>query len=98
MAIAAKTLREAEAAWLMSASDEKVALPGVDSGLLIATSKGFTLWNYSITPGVTLSGKVIVTPGGPPLAFKGVVTVGGKMAAHGVLHVSGGGLRGRLIP
>ena len=94
---AEKTLHEAEAAWLMTASSTRqLVIPGIYSGRLLATRKGFTLLRYSITPGVTLTGLVTLTKFGPPLAFKGVVIVDGRAAAHGILKLSGANLRGKL--
>jgi hypothetical protein len=96
-AVAAKTLHEAEAVWLMAAgSGRKVTVPGVYSGQLRAGSGALTLMNYSITPGLTLTGIVTLATFGPPLGFEGVVIVDGGKAAHGVLHISGSRLRGTL--
>jgi pimeloyl-ACP methyl ester carboxylesterase len=96
-AVAAKTLHEAEAVWLMAAgSGRKVTVPGVYSGQLRAGSGAFTLLNYSITPGLTLTGIVTLRRFGPPLGFEGLVIVEGAKAAHGVLHISGTRLRGTL--
>jgi pimeloyl-ACP methyl ester carboxylesterase len=96
--IAAGTLHEAEAVWLMAAaSSRQVTVPGIYSGRLLATGKAFTLTHYSVAPGVTLSGRVTLTTTGPPLGFEGFVVVGGKAAAHGILQLSAGGLRGELV-
>jgi hypothetical protein len=95
--VAAKTVREAEAVWLMTAgSTRQAALPGIYGGKLRAAGNVFTLERYSIAPGVTLTSHVTLTRVGPPLAFKGFVIVGGKSAAPGLLQLSGGSLRGRL--
>ena len=58
-AIASKTIREAEAAWLMtvalSGSTDRV--PGIYGGYLVAASgQSFKLVRYSITRGIALSG------------------------------------------
>jgi pimeloyl-ACP methyl ester carboxylesterase len=95
--IAARTLREAEATWLM-ADDLGAQLPGLYGGKLVASGKGrFTLSRYSIAPGVTLTGDVKTgTAALPPLTFSGTVTVGGPAAAHGVLELANGKLNGTL--
>lgn len=99
LAIVTKTLREAEAAWLMTAgaSGSTSAIPGVFGGRLVATSaQTFKLVGYSIARGVAVSGAIRITKVGPPLEFQGVVTVAGAGASGGVLGLKGGVLRGTL--
>ena len=57
---------------------------------------------YSIAPGVELSGTLRVTGFGPPFTFEGAVTVGGRLAAPGVLGLTtrgtlAGTLGGQLV-
>ena len=98
LALVTKTLREAEAIWLMTNG----GVAGVYGGRLVATSsRSFRLVRYSIAPGVELSGKIRAVKFGPPYKFAGVVTVGGAGAAHGLLGISGdkvgGTLGGQLV-
>jgi hypothetical protein len=91
--IATKTIREAEAAWLLAAPS---TVPGIFSGKLVAGQRGFTLVRYSIARGVWLSGKIRFSKLALPLVFQGTVTVGGAAASGGVLGLSGSSLRGTL--
>jgi pimeloyl-ACP methyl ester carboxylesterase len=92
--IVAKTVREAEAAWLMAAPG---VVPGVYGGKLVAGPTGFTLFRYSMSRGVALTGKVrIARSSRLPLAFQGAITVSGAAAAHGILGLAGTSLRGTL--
>jgi pimeloyl-ACP methyl ester carboxylesterase len=98
-ALAAKTLREAEAAWLML--DEAPpfrAVAGLDHGKLVpAGANGFKLVGYGIAPGVTISGPVKLSKGTAlPLQFDGTITVGGTSAERGVIHVAKSKLHGTL--
>ncbi len=96
-ALVAKTVHEAEAAWLMAvASGRQARVPGLFSGALLPAGVGFTLQRYGITPGVTLTGEVLIGEVGPPLAFVGLLRVGGKLAAPGQLRLEGASLRGKL--
>jgi pimeloyl-ACP methyl ester carboxylesterase len=93
-AIASKTLREAEAAWLLAAP---TSVPGIFGGKLTeASTRGFTLVRYSIARGVWVSGRIRRPKTGLPLVFQGTVTVGGPAASGGVLGLSGNSLRGTL--
>ncbi len=95
--LVAKTVHEAEAVWMMTASSGfHLVVPGLYSGRLLTTGAGFMLQRYSITPGVTLTGLVLLKGLGPPLAFEGLLNVGGKTATPGVLNLSGTALRGKL--
>jgi hypothetical protein len=91
--VATKTLREAEAAWLLAAPS---AVPGIFGGKIISGQRAFTLVRYSIARGVWLSGKIRITKTGLPLVFGGTVTVGGPAASAGVLGLSESSLRGTL--
>jgi hypothetical protein len=99
LAIVTKTVREAEATWLMTAgvSGSDAPVPGIYGGRIVATSGlTFRLSGYSDARGVTVSGTLKITKIGPPLQFEGVVTVAGPGAARGVLGLRGGVLRGTL--
>jgi pimeloyl-ACP methyl ester carboxylesterase len=99
LAIVTKTVREAEATWLMTAglSGSTKPIPGVFGGRLAATSANtFKLVGYSVSRGVAVSGTLRISKSGPPLGFQGVVTVAGAAAAHGVLGLQAGALRGTL--
>lgn len=104
LALATKTIREAEGIWLMTVggSGQGGGVAGLYSGRLVASSpRTFTLVRYSIAPGIELSGKIRFVKFGPPLQFDGTVTVGGAAAAHGLLGISGdkvgGTLGGQLV-
>jgi len=92
-AIAAKTISEAEAAWLMASEP---VTPGVYGGRLVAAQRQITLTRYAAVPGVTLTGKLRLTSTNLPLKFQGTVTVGGASAANGILGLNGTSLRGTL--
>jgi pimeloyl-ACP methyl ester carboxylesterase len=97
LALAAKTVHEAEAIWLLTASSgPQLDVPDLYGGQLLPGGRSFTLLRYSIAPGVTLTGLVSLKKLGPPLTFNGFVIVGGTATAPGVLQLSGGSLRGRL--
>jgi pimeloyl-ACP methyl ester carboxylesterase len=96
--VAAKTLREAEAAWLATAglSGRKARLAGIHGGTLSGTGTAFTLDRYSIATGVQVSGRIRVTGLLPPLRLSGSLQVRGTMAARGTLSVRRDVVRGRL--
>jgi hypothetical protein len=98
LAVAATTLREAEAAWLMAIAFTKhpPAVAGLAAGTLVPVQSAFTLERYGIAAGVALSGRVTITDIGPPTSFRGWVDVAGTAAAAGRLTLSGTGLHGRL--
>jgi pimeloyl-ACP methyl ester carboxylesterase len=91
--IAAKTISEAEAAWLMASEP---VIPGVFGGKLATQQRQLTLTRYSVAPGVTLSGRLRLTSTRLPLRFQGTVTVAGASAANGILGLDGTSLRGTL--
>ncbi|HZQ64576.1 MAG TPA: alpha/beta fold hydrolase [Gaiellaceae bacterium] len=92
-AIAAATLKEAEAIWLTAAP---AAIPGIFGGKLVTSGRSFTLKGYSIARGVTLSGTIRLVRTGLPLTFEGTVTVAGRAASGGILGLKGTSLRGSL--
>jgi hypothetical protein len=91
-------VREAEAAWYLATNDgSSASVAGIYSGRLVPTGdRDFKLVAYSIAPGVSVSGSLRLTTYGPPLAFQGQVTVGGRSAAAGSLGLVGDSLRGSL--
>jgi pimeloyl-ACP methyl ester carboxylesterase len=94
-----KTVREAEAAWLMTVglSGTPDRIPAVFGGYLVGTSgSSFKLVGYSVARGVTVSGNIRITKIGPPIGFQGLLIVGGKAGSDGVLALSGSKLTGTL--
>jgi pimeloyl-ACP methyl ester carboxylesterase len=99
LAIVTASLKEAEAAWLMTdgLSGSNTAVPGVYGGRLTSpTNSSFKLTGYTVAHGVSLSGTFKIANPGPPLRFQGIVTVSGPRAAGGVLGLKAGSLRGTL--
>jgi pimeloyl-ACP methyl ester carboxylesterase len=99
LAVATATLKEAEAAWLMTdgltGANDPIA--GIFGGRFTSpTTDSFALSGYSVAHGVTLTGKVRIAKSGPPFVFEGILTVAGPAAAHGVLGLKNGTLRGTL--
>jgi hypothetical protein len=92
-AIANKTVRDAEAIWLMAAP---APVPGIFGGKLVTSGRTLTLTRYSIARGVTLSGKITLAKTTLPLTFQGSLTVGGPAASAGILGLAGNSLRGTL--
>ena len=98
LAIAVKTIKDAESVWLMTAglSGSSASVPGVASGKLIEGGRTLTFVKYGIAPGVTLSGTLRLQKYGPPISLQGSLTVGGRFAATGLLGVLGSSVRGTL--
>jgi hypothetical protein len=96
VALATKTIHDAEAAWLMSLAGAGTQIPGLYGGRLVATPDGFRLVRYTISRGVELSGTVRMAGVGPPFRFEGIVTVSGASAARGLLGYRNGALGGTL--
>jgi pimeloyl-ACP methyl ester carboxylesterase len=97
--LAAKTLHEAEATWLYLAlvTSKRTTVAGLRGGTLTVSYDTVTLTRYSIEPGVTLTGEVVLRDVGPPLSFRGRVTVGGRAASPGLLELGRDGtLQGML--
>jgi hypothetical protein len=97
LAVAAKTLREAEAAWWQLAPDVK-SMRGLFGGKLVqlSTGDGFTLTKYVLSPGVSITGKIEFADIGPPSTYKGTVKVSGPRALAGTLTISKNSVSGRL--
>jgi pimeloyl-ACP methyl ester carboxylesterase len=99
LAIVTATLKEAEAAWLMTdgLTGTSTAVPGIYGGTLTSPSGStVVLTGYTVAQGVSLSGKLKIVKPGPPLQFEGFLTVSGRRAAAGVLGLKNGSLRGTL--
>ena len=96
--IVSATLKEAEATWLMTAlSGSNTPVEGIYGGRLTSPSgTSINLAGYTVAQGVSLSGKLKIAKGGPPLRFEGFLTVSGPRAATGVLGLKNGSLRGTL--
>jgi hypothetical protein len=77
-------------------SGQAVKLPGIYGGTIAAGARSFTLKNYSIARGLTVSGTLTFIKFGPPLVFQGAVTVTGSAVSHGVLVLQGSTLTGAL--
>ena len=93
----ARSVRDAEATWLEVAfSAVNLAPPGLYGGRIKTTATGFRLVNYSVVPGVRLSGSLKIAGGKVPLVFTGTVKVAGPSAASGSLRVSQGRVSGTL--
>lgn len=99
LAIVGATIRDSEAIWLMTAglSADSTPVPGIFGGRIVPLSaRSFRLVNYSVESGVSVSGTLAFTKLGLPLAFGGTLTVGGKLAARGIVGLSGSSLKGTL--
>jgi pimeloyl-ACP methyl ester carboxylesterase len=96
LAIATKTVHDAESIWFTLLLGGARQASGVFGGKLVMTDEGFRLQRYSIATGIELSGTVRVTELGPPYAFDGVVSVTGAKAATGLLGYEDGTLGGTL--
>jgi hypothetical protein len=96
LTLAAKTIREAEAAWVGFSGQRAIA--GLTSGRLLSPADGssLTLARYGIVPGVEVSGTLRPIAAGAPLAFRGTVTVSGRAAARGKLQVFAATIKGTL--
>jgi len=99
LAVVTATLKEAEAAWLMTVglTGSKKPVPGIYGGRLTwASSSSFRLAGYTLAHGVSVSGTVKIQKPGAPLQFEGILTVSGPGGAGGVLGLKGASLRGTL--
>ena len=93
--VAAATLREAEASWLV-AEGLSMRIGGLVGGVLSATpAESFGLERYADVAGVAISGGVRLNPAGQG-SWRATVTVSGDRAVSGTLRLSAAGLRGEL--
>jgi pimeloyl-ACP methyl ester carboxylesterase len=97
LAVAAKTLREAEASWWQLGS-EATTMRGLYGGKLVRlpNDDGFTLTKYVLSPGVFITGKIEFDDIGPPSTYKGTIKVSGPGALAGTLTISKNSVSGRL--
>ena len=99
LAIVSATLKEAEAAWLMTIGLTGSTTPvgGIYGGRMIGVSgSSFKLAKYTVTRGVAVSGTLKISKSGTPLQFEGILTVSGPGGANGLLGLKGASLRGTL--
>jgi hypothetical protein len=99
LALASKTVREAEATWLQLLFSSVSFTPrGVYGGKLANTKKGdgFVLTKYAITPGVFVTGKITFVDIGPPSTYKGTIKVSGPAATAGTLKFTKNSVSGKL--
>jgi pimeloyl-ACP methyl ester carboxylesterase len=99
LAVATKTVTEAEATWAVAFFSSSGLHPaGLYGGTLVPARSGFgfTLARYGIAPGIQVSGRLRSSGQSFPLAFTGSVKVSGRNAAAGSLHVSGKTVSGTL--
>ena len=96
LALAGKTLREAEASW-WQLNPPATTLRGLYGGKLVQLNKGdgFTLTRYALTPGVFVTGKVSFGDIGPPATYKGTVKVFGPRAIAGTLRLGKNSVSGK---
>jgi hypothetical protein len=99
LAIASKSVREAEATWFqLLFSSTSFAAPGLYGGKLMNASSGsgFTLVGYSIAPGVSVSGKFTLADIGPPSTYNGTLRVSGPALVGGTLKFTKNSVSGTL--
>jgi hypothetical protein len=98
LAAVSRTLREAEAMWLLAnaVASGPVTIAGLRGGRLETSDGSFRLTRYSLEPGVELTGEIELRDAGPPLSFRGLVSVGGAGASAGVVSLRRDGLVGEL--
>jgi hypothetical protein len=97
LAIAARTLREAEATWWIAAAQDRHEAVGLRGGTLTRVSGQLVkLSGYRLERGLTVTGELFVTTSGNRPRFSGVLSVSGSGAAHGRLVVVGDKVAGVL--
>ena len=89
-----RTLREAEATWLLIESSGRHRAAGLHGGTLTEDGDAFVLDGYELVPGVAVSGRIALDDGGPPLPFSGTVAVGGPGTPTGTVVLRSGGSLG----
>jgi pimeloyl-ACP methyl ester carboxylesterase len=95
--IAARTLREAEAAWqLLRATRQKIA-NGLTSGYLaVVDGRHASLLDYGLQPGVRITGRLGYVKEGGRYSFTASIDVSGSRAASGTLVLDHDTLAGTL--
>ena len=99
LALASKTVREAEATWLQLLFSSVSFTPrGIYGGKLANTKNGdaFILTKYALAPGVFVSGKITFVDIGPPSTYKGTIRVSGPAATAGTLKFTKNSVSGKL--
>jgi pimeloyl-ACP methyl ester carboxylesterase len=102
LAAVAKTVREAAASWAFALTGFSTphSIAGLYGGVIRTSGTTFTLKQYSLVPGLQVSGKFrLYRPdrgSALPARFVGSVRVLGPKAAHGRLSVGPSALAGRL--
>ncbi|HEX6662276.1 MAG TPA: alpha/beta fold hydrolase [Gaiellaceae bacterium] len=97
LAVASKTVRDAEATFFAAAFSSTTLKPrGLYGGTLTVTKDGFRLTRYSLAPGLVVSGNLAVVDIGPPVNWKGTVRVAGSAAVAGTLRFSKNAVTGTL--
>jgi pimeloyl-ACP methyl ester carboxylesterase len=96
LALTARTIREAEAAWAGFSGQQTIA--GLAAGRLVVPPdrSSLTLVHYGIVPGIELSGTLQVSDETTPFVFRGAVRVSGRSAAGGTVRLFGAILQGTL--
>jgi hypothetical protein len=100
--VAVNAVREAEASWLQVLfASSPVSPAGLYGGRLVSSGGGgFALRNYSVAPGVLVSGRITAKIDAP-VAFTGSLRISGPKAANGALRVTptrvSGTLGGRRV-
>jgi pimeloyl-ACP methyl ester carboxylesterase len=97
VALAAKTVREAEAAWAQAVfSGGDVAPAGLFGGRVAATPTGLRATRYSLVTGVRITGRITAKFAIPAFSFSGTVRVDGPRAVAGTLRVTNAKVSGTL--
>jgi hypothetical protein len=95
--VAVDAVREAEASWLQVLFASTPLSPmGLYGGRLISSGGGgFTLRNYSVAPGILVSGRITARIDAP-VAFTGSIRISGPRAAKGALRLTSSKVSGTL--
>ena len=95
--LARRTVRDATAIWVATASGAGRPVGGLTSGsLTLGPNRSFVLKRYGIAPGIEVSGRLKAVGDGLPISFDGTITVSGKRAVRGTLRLKKGVLSGSL--
>ncbi len=95
----AKSIRDGEAAsFVPEFNGSSIAAAGLYGGRVKARTStfGFTLTNYSVVPGLRVTGTLRITTGSAPFGLVGIGRVSGASAARGSLKAAHGRLTGTL--
>ena len=95
--LARRTVRDATAIWVATASGAGKPVGGLTSGsLTLGPNRSYVLKRYGIAPWVEIGGRLKAVGDGLPLSFEGTITVGGPRATRGTLRLRKGVLSGTL--